>query len=83
MKTDKMKQLAISENGFIFDPETGYSYNVNETGHAIFKLLQKGMDKETIAKQITKDFDISKDHFDNDYEPFVQMLEALDLVEED
>ena len=29
MNTDKMKNLAVNDNGFVFDPSSGYSYSVN------------------------------------------------------
>ena len=33
------KNIAVSETGFLFDPNTGESYNLNNTGQLIIKLL--------------------------------------------
>jgi hypothetical protein len=35
------KNIAISENGFIFNPLTGDSFSVNETGIFIIQKLKK------------------------------------------
>ena len=34
------QRLASSESGFVFDPVSGQSYTVNETGLALLRLLQ-------------------------------------------
>ncbi len=30
-----LKQLAVSENGFVFDPYTGHTFTLNATGIAV------------------------------------------------
>ena len=82
VNTEKLKNLAISENGFIFDPLSGYSYNVNETGLEILGLMKKGLSKSEIKTAFLQDYDMTAGHFESDYEHFLQMLLALDLVEE-
>ena len=45
----KLERLAINDEGFIFDPETGNSYTVNKTGLFIIKLLKEGKNEEEIV----------------------------------
>ena len=81
MNIDNLKQLAISENGFVFDPSSGYSYTVNETGLNVLKLLISGMNKEQVLESILSEDEVGADHFESDLDHYMLMLEAFDLVE--
>lgn len=82
MNTDQIKALAMSENGFIFDPVTGYSYNSNEIGFSILKHIQHGLTRAEIIEKITAEYDISVDHFSHDYDHYIMMLKSLNLIDE-
>jgi len=81
MDSSKLQNLAMNDNGFIFDPNTGYSYTSNETGLYILKLMSMGKTKAEIRAEIMAEYDVSEDNFDSDYEHYLLMLEALSLVE--
>lgn len=81
MDSSKLQNLAMNDNGFIFDPNTGYSYTSNETGLYILKLMSMGKTKAEIRAEIIAEYDVSEDNFDSDYEHYLLMLEALSLVE--
>jgi len=81
MDFSKLQNLAMNDNGFIFDPNTGYSYTCNETGLYILKEMATGKEKAAIREQIMADYDVSEDNFNSDYEHYLLMLEALNLVE--
>ncbi len=83
MRMEKMRitELAISDNGFIFDPGTGYSYTANETGFLLLRMLQSGLDKTAIRHRFLEEYETTADHFDSDYEHFVLFLRALNLIE--
>jgi hypothetical protein len=81
METSKLQNLAMNDNGFVFDPNSGYSYTSNETGILIMKLLAQGKDKAQILEAIQAEYEISEDHFSSDFDHYMLMLEALDLVE--
>lgn len=80
MNASKLQNLAMNDNGFIFDPSSGYSYTTNETGIFILRQLALGESKESICKSLCETYDCTEDHFNNDYAHFMLMLEALDLV---
>jgi len=71
----------MNDNGFIFDPNSGYSYTSNETGLYIMKLLAQGKDKDGICRLFCEEYDVSEDNFNSDYEHYMLMLEALALVD--
>ena len=81
MNIENLKQLAMNDNGFIFDPSSGYSYTTNETGLAILKMLAAGMSKEEIRSSILEAYEVNSDNFDSDFDHYTLMLEAFSLVE--
>lgn len=81
MNTDKVKSLAMNDNGFIFDPASGFSYSANGTGLYIMKQLGAGLSKEQIIAQIMEDYEVREDDCASDLEHYFLMLESLDLIE--
>ena len=77
----KLERLAINDEGFIFDPETGNSYTVNQTGLFIIKLLKEGKNEEEIVKALTEEFEIGKDEAKRDLVDFLEQLRLYGLVE--
>lgn len=53
----KLKDLAISENGFVFDPFSGGTFTVNATGQVIFKGLRDGQTPAEIVARLCTEFD--------------------------
>lgn len=82
MNTDQLMTLAVNKNGFIFDPENGVSYTVNETGLFILQKLQAGMDKDQITALLPKEYEVGLDGARSDVEHFMAMLKALNLVQD-
>lgn len=77
----KLERLAINDEGFIFDPETGNSYTVNKTGLFIIKLLKEGKNEEEIVKALTEEFEIGEDEAKRDLVDFLEQLRLYGLVE--
>ncbi len=77
----KLERLAINDEGFIFDPETGNSYTVNQTGLFIIKLLKEGKNEEEIVKALTEEFEIGEDEAKRDLVDFLEQLRLYGLVE--
>jgi PqqD family protein of HPr-rel-A system len=77
----KLERLAINDEGFIFDPETGNSYTVNKTGLFIIKLLKEGKNEEDIVKALTEEFEIGEDEAKRDLVDFLEQLRLYGLVE--
>lgn len=81
MNTERIKNLAMNDNGFIFDPSSGYSYSANELGIYILRLLHEGQSKEAIIEAIATEYEATTDNISSDMDHYFLMLESLDLLE--
>lgn len=81
MNVNKLQNLAMNDNGFIFDPNTGYSYTANETGIFILRKLASGLDKDAVRNALQELYEVSEDNFNSDFEHYMLMLESLDMIE--
>jgi len=79
---NKLNRLAVSEEGFIFDPETGNSYTVNQTGLFILELLKEGKSQDEIVDALTKEFEVSPEEAQRDLIDFLEQLRLFGLLEE-
>lgn len=77
------KNIAISESGFVFDPNSGESYSLNPIGVEIIELLQKEKKYEEIETLMLKKYDTDAASFERYYYDFINMLEQYGLVEKD
>ncbi len=76
------ENIAISENGFMFVPNTGESFMVNETGRFIINQLKEGKSDSEIIELITEEYDADFETAQRDFDEFITMLGNLNLVEE-
>lgn len=75
------KDIALSDSGFIFNPATGESYNVNNTGAAIMALLKKGLGPKEIPAALALEFDVAENTVERDVQDFMNMLMHYQLME--
>ncbi len=73
--------IAISENGFMFDPYTGDSYNLNNTGVEIIKHLKAGKTNEEILAELKQKYDVDDLSLEQNLYDFIAMLSHYDLLE--
>lgn len=71
---DILRRLAISESGFIFDPVSGHSFSVNESGIQIVRLLQQGSKLEEIVDTLQQTYSGSRDIIERDLLEFISLL---------
>ena len=71
---DNLKRLAISENGFVFDPVTGHHFTVNETGLVILRLLQKHTQMAELLTELSNEYMASPRDLERDVLEFVGLL---------
>ncbi len=77
---DIKKNIAISDSGFLFNPSTGDSYSMNQTGKTILELLKGGQSDTEIVEHITQHYMIDKDSVEKDLYDFKNMLENYKLA---
>jgi len=73
--------VAVSDSGFIFDPETGESFTLNETGLLLFRHLKEGKSPEEIMKLVTEEYDIDRLSFEKYFQDFSEMLKQFHLMD--
>ena len=75
------RNLAISENGFVFNPSTGDSFSVNELGALIINEIKSGKSKSEIIEAIFLEFDTEKSTIEKDLNEYLNVLNNHQLVE--
>jgi alpha-N-acetylglucosamine transferase len=77
------KNIAVSENGFLFDPTTGESYSLNKTGQLIVKLISEGNSEAKIIESIQAKYDIESAALQRYLDDFIMMLQQMNLLEKE
>jgi len=75
--------IAISETGFVFDPNTGDSFSLNPIGLEIFKMMKEGKRQDDIQKTLSADYDVDAATLENNFFEFISMLKYYQLTEQD
>ena len=77
------KNIAVSETGFLFDPNTGESYNLNKTGQLIIKLLSDEKNENEIMQVVLEKYDVESSVFQRYMDDFIMMLNQFSLIEKE
>ena len=80
MNTKRLKTIAISDSGFIFDPSTGDSFNSNSTGIEIITLLKDDKDFNEIMDLLIEQYEVSEDELESDLRDYMQNLKSYHLI---
>lgn len=75
------RNLAISENGFVFNPSTGDSFSVNELGTIIINEIRAGKSKSEIIDTIHEEFEAEKKTIEKDLHDYLEVLSNHQLLE--
>jgi hypothetical protein len=79
----RLAELAISDTGFIFDPGTGATFNVNATGLLALTALREGVDPgdtAAIAARVRDRFPSAPPDVGEHVGEFVRTLRQMGLV---
>jgi len=74
--------IALSENGFVFNPATGDSYTINNTGKEVLMLIKEGKDINQITDLMLDKYDVDKTTLERYLADFVNDLCVNNLLEE-
>ncbi len=80
MNVEKLTRLAISDNGFIFDPITGHSFTTNEIGIEIINLLKENKENKDIIDELNEIYSVNENELDVDLMDFIHNLKNFSLV---
>ncbi len=76
----RLNQLAINDEGFVFDPSTGESFTVNPSGLFILNQLKSGKSPEEIAEALKTAFEDVPELAERDVADFVAHLKTYRLL---
>lgn len=79
----KLRDLAISDSGFVFDPYTGATFSANGSGRVILEGLREGLDRAAICARLVENFDVAGEDLPRDIADFLQVLRREGVVELD
>jgi hypothetical protein len=73
--------IAVSESGFLFDPNSGESFSVNSTGKELLRLISKGLSAEEIESTILEEYEVDKKTLYRYMDDFSHTLRRFNLLE--
>jgi hypothetical protein len=73
--------IALSDNGFVFNPSTGDSFTMNKTGKEVLMLIKEGKDLRQIADLMSEKYDVDRVTLERYLEDFVSELGENNLLE--
>jgi hypothetical protein len=79
----RLRDLAISDSGFVFDPYSGSTFSLNGSGLTFLRGIKAGLGREELKARLDEEFDLSGVDFDRDLAEFIQLLRRHDLVSAD
>src|SRR5438552_1471083 len=81
--TSRLKDLAISETGFIGDPMSGATFTVNATGACIIACLREGRRRAEIIGRLRTTFTMESADLDSDLGEFIRLLVQQGILSHD
>jgi hypothetical protein len=75
------KNIATSEEGFIFNPGTGDSFTTNEIGTKIITMLKEEEPARAIISAICSKYDVDAIQFERDFEDYLTQLKDFAIME--
>jgi hypothetical protein len=75
------KNIASSEEGFIFNPGTGDSFSTNPIGAEIITLLKENKSVSEIKSHMYERYDVEEVRFEKDLDDFISQLKEASILE--
>lgn len=74
--------IAINDNGFLFDPNTGDSYTTNPVAREIIFMMKQNISTNEIQAKITERYDVDEVTLEKNMIDFMAMLRHYNLCED-
>lgn len=74
------EEINISENGFLFNPNTGDSFNLNPTALKLVSLIKKGFDIDQVKNAFMLEYEVDDLTFEKDFYEFLSLLKFHGLT---
>jgi len=76
------KNVAVSDNGFLFNSATGESFTLNEVGTELLNLIKDNKDLDEIKSILLKKYEVDSNIIEKDYQDFIEELKKYNLSED-
>ena len=76
-----IKNIALSDTGFVFNPGTGDSFSVNPIGLSILRDLQEGKSENYIKKRVVEEYQTDLETLEKDLYDFLKMIAQFNLTD--
>lgn len=80
MNNRSLANLALSENGFLFDAVSGNIFTLNQTAMTIMKGIIDELSPEQISTGLSEDFDVSYEAAAGDVHLFIRHLVEMHVI---
>jgi PqqD family protein of HPr-rel-A system len=71
-----LNRLAISDSGFVFDPGTGHSFTVNETGLLLLQRLKDAPNTAALVDRLAEEYSAARRDIERDVDEFIAALRS-------
>ncbi|SHF45505.1 Coenzyme PQQ synthesis protein D (PqqD) [Mariniphaga anaerophila] len=69
-----LKEVKISDNGFVFNSKTGDSFSLNPIGLELIKMISEEKEMEEIRQEFLSKYDVDDLTFEKDFYEFCTLL---------
>ena len=77
---NRLHQLAINDEGFVFDPTNGESFRINQTGLLILRGLKGDQISPAISEAIVEAYEVTLEEAERDVDDFIDHLRTYKLI---
>ncbi|MEJ5317306.1 MAG: HPr-rel-A system PqqD family peptide chaperone [Tenuifilum sp.] len=77
------QSIAISENGFIFNPITGDTFTLNDSGFQILTMLKSGKSQDEIKDKLLSEYEVDELVLERYLQDFISDLKRNNLLLEE
>jgi PqqD family protein of HPr-rel-A system len=70
----RLKDLAVSETGFVFDPYSGATFSLNASALCLLRGLKEGLDRDELIARLEESFDVTEADLSRDIDEFLELL---------
>ncbi|MAT13730.1 MAG: HPr-rel-A system PqqD family protein [Planctomyces sp.] len=74
------QDLIINDNGFAFDPQSGQTFSVNQTGAEMIRWMNEGVTPDTVVMRLQDQYGIDQFTATRDFESFMASLRSNGLA---
>lgn len=58
IEAPRLRELALSDSGFVFDPMTGHTFTVNPSGLLLLRMLKEGTEPGQLSQRLAEEFEV-------------------------